>query len=142
MQQSIGAKVVATSHNNQGTPSQRYTFQMPSWMRNLARVMAGSNRTKKSVLPVTDPNGSTATSIPPSPTPVLHQTLHLMACMRRGRYDRAVFQERVDEISTDKELFYFIKKELAQRRGRFRKWFSLKRIHGLYFVKVGDFVSS
>jgi hypothetical protein len=62
--------------------------------------------------------------------------------MQRGRYDREVFQDRVDQISTDKELFYFMRKQLSQRRGAVRRWSSAKCIQGIYFVKVNASLST
>lgn len=88
-------------------------------------------------LPQHRSSGDTLTS-PPSPTGSLdeQETLHLMACMQRGRYRRTVHQDRIDEIKTDQALFVFLRKQISRHRGRIRKLFTLKCIQAMYFVKV------
>lgn len=139
MQRSMGVKVVATSYN-QGTNSQRYAFRMPSWTKGIAQLLStsfGQARQQPSpCLPQHSSSNGTAVCAPTCANPQQQQSLHLMACMQRGRYRRTVRQDRVDNITTDRALFCFMRSQLAKHRGRMRKFFSLKCVQGLYFVKV------
>jgi hypothetical protein len=61
----------------------------------------------------------------------------MLALMRSGRRRPILYQDPINKISTDKELFSFMSTQLAQRRGALRKLFSCTRIEGVRFVKVG-----
>lgn len=70
------------------------------------------------------PNPSTST-----------QTRHLMSCLQTGKY-RSLYQELVQEIQCDKELFAFLQNRLEERKGKVRPILSLQTIRGIVFVKV------
>jgi hypothetical protein len=138
MQQRTGTKVVATSYNK-AVSSQRYTVQAPIWIREIFRKFSAALRgTERSSpgLPQHRALAIVSTSVLGGTDLSQQQTLHLMACMQRGRYRRTVHQDRIDNITTDQALFSFMRSQVARHRGRIRKMFSLKCVQGLYFVKV------
>jgi hypothetical protein len=139
MERSTSSKVVATVYN-QGAFSQRYTFKAPSWIQaTMRRISTVAGSVKASTgLPQhrsSDHTSTCASSTTYTAQPL--QSLHLMACVQRGRYRKTVHQDRIDDISTDRALFCFMQKQLERHRGRIRKIFSLKCVQGMYFVKVG-----
>ena len=139
MQRSTGAKVTATSYSG-GFSNQKYTFRSPKWMRSLVQTASGARTGSQPYLP--QPNAcsapATATPVAIGMTTVPQESVHLMACLQRGRYRRIVRQDPIDGITTDKALFCFLRSQLAQHRGRVRRFFSLKCVQGLLFVKVCD----
>jgi hypothetical protein len=138
MQRSMGVRVIATSYND-GTSNPTYRFRSPTWMRSTTqKLWAALGRSTKSspCLPQHRTSNTQAANIPTNVPPAPQETLHLMACMQRGRYSRTVLQEPIQDIVTDRALFKFMRSQLARHRGHIRKFFSLKCVQGLYFVKV------
>jgi hypothetical protein len=137
MQSSMGIKAIATSYN-QSTSNQKYTFAAPSWVRGICRKVSGvfsqSNNTAQG-LPQHTSQTTTSTCAPTGSAPV-QRSLHLIACMRQDRYRRILYQDPIDKISTDKELFSFMRAQLARRRGAVRNIFSCSCIQGLRLIKV------
>jgi hypothetical protein len=139
MQQSSGSRVDAISYveGNSGQKyigQRRYSFQ--GIIRSLVAVLERFNKPSPG-LPQHRTPGNTLTDTPTGTDPMdEQQTLHLMACMQRGRYRRTVHQDRIDTIMTDQALFCFLRKQVAQHRGRIRQLFTLKCIQAMYFVKV------
>jgi hypothetical protein len=137
MQCSLGNTAVATSYN-QGTSNQKYTFAAPSWLRGVSRKVSSaigySNGTNQG-LPYTSPTTASACA-PSGPNPAQRRSLHMIACMRHDRYRHILHQDPIDKIRADKELFFFMRTQLARRRGAFRKLLSCTCISGLRLVKV------
>jgi hypothetical protein len=137
MQSSMGIKAIATPYN-QSASNQKYTFAAPSWVRGIGRKVSGvfnqSNNTVQG-LPQHTSQTTTSTCAPTGSVPV-QRSLHLIACMRHDRYRRILYQDPIDKISTDKELFSLMRAQLAQRRGAVRNIFSCTRIQGLRLIKV------
>lgn len=138
MQRTMGVKVIVTSYGN-GTSNQTYRFKFPAWMRGTSQKVSAAlgHSTKSSpCLPQHTLPNTQATNAPANVPPPPQETLHLMACMQRGRYRRTVVQEPIQDIVTDRALFSLMRSQLARHRGHVRKFFSLKCVQGLYFVKV------
>jgi hypothetical protein len=137
MQSSMGIKAIATSYNHSAS-NQKYTFAASSWVRGIGRKVSGvfsqSNNTAQG-LPQHTSQTTTSTCAPTGSVPV-QRSLHLIACMRHDRYRRILYQDPIDKISTDKELFSLMRAQLAQRRGAVRNIFSCTRIQGLRLIKV------
>ncbi|KAH4056967.1 hypothetical protein HBH49_039700 [Parastagonospora nodorum] len=141
MERTTGSTVTVTSYKQAAAAAARpkYTFRLPSWMKR------GTTKLSSAFGPYTkSPAGLPQHKDPGLKTPCVpqdaelqpaHQTLHLMACTQQGRYRRIVYQDRVDQISTDQALFCFMRNQLAKHRGKIRKIFSLKCVRGIYFVK-------
>ncbi|KAH4937135.1 hypothetical protein HBH74_079000 [Parastagonospora nodorum] len=138
IERTIGAKIAVTPYK-EAKATQRYTFRYPSW------IQASAEKTSSALgyptnsllgLPQHGASGATTAYAPQAMgLQIPQQTLHLMACMQRGRYQRTVYQDRIDDITTDQALFSFMRKQVAQYRGKVRKIFSMKCIQGMYFVK-------
>jgi hypothetical protein len=140
MEQHTGSKVVPTSYK-QGITNQKYTFKAPHLLQTPIRKIlgeCGATMISSDLPQHRVPDAMSACVSVSTATPQPPQILHLMACMQRGRYRRTVYQDRIDDISTDQALFCFMQKQLARHRGRLRKMFSLKCIQGMYFVKVSS----
>jgi hypothetical protein len=140
MQRSTGGNVVATSYSDSSS-NQRYTFRPPTWMRTAILTVSGAfgwHGNPPSILPQQRSSNTTSAANPTQLPLTPQESVHLMTCMRRGQYRRIVRQDPINDISTDKALFYFLGSQLAQRRSHVRNFFSLKSVHGLFFVKVID----
>lgn len=138
MQRSTGAKVIATSHS-QSAPNQRYTSPFPAWMRAATRKLSvafGQQKNAPQGLPQYNVQTKPTTCPPTGSNPSSQQSLLLMTCMQRGPHDHAVHQDSIEGITTDKDLFHFMRRQLSKRRGYIHKISSLKCIQGLYFIKV------
>jgi hypothetical protein len=138
MQRSTDNKIVASSYN-QRSNSRNYTFPLSNFARNVARKMStvfGQPKDPAQELPqYTDPTTTTKSDLPAS-TSSPQQTLHMMACTRLDLHGYQVHQDEVHHITTDRELFIFMKKQIAQRCNHFHNWLSWKCIQDIYFRKV------
>ena len=76
-----------------------------------------------------------------STPPTQQQSLHIMACMQKTRYRKNLCQERLDAVSTDRELFAFLNTQFKKRRGALASKLSLRAIQGIFFIKVRHYVS-
>ncbi|KAH5319528.1 hypothetical protein HBI12_112360 [Parastagonospora nodorum] len=138
MEQTTGSKIEVASHSR-AAAAQRYTFRLPSWIHaSITNILStfGHSVSSSSELPQHRASGTTTAHAPQATgLQAPQQTLHMMACMQRGRYQRTVHQGRIDDIATDQALFSFMRKQLVQHRGKIRRMFSLKCVRGIYFVK-------
>jgi hypothetical protein len=136
MERSSGIKVLASPHR-QYAGNQQYSIPRPDrWLRNgiikLASVFTKSSKPSP-CLPqhsATCTLGSTATQ-----HPVQQQILHLMACMHRDPLRKFVQQDRIEDLTTDRELLCFMRQKHVRQRRAFFRLLSLKCIKGIYFVK-------
>lgn len=138
MQRSMGTRVMASSHGDGGS-NQKYTFRAPPWIRNSVQKLAaafGRSQDSNATLPEYNHGQISTHSRTRSPTFASQKVLHLMACIQRGRYRRVLDQKRIDHISTDRDLFRFMKLQSSLYHGHIRRFFSMKSVQGLYFVKV------
>ncbi|KAF2025241.1 hypothetical protein EK21DRAFT_93432 [Setomelanomma holmii] len=136
MRSAMSTKGIDTPHDS-SNPNQNRILRS-GWIRRTFQKLAtlfGSSRSPSPSLPQHHAPCTASGCIPTGTNPTPGNTLHLMACMQRGRYQQTVQHHRIDGISTDKELFCFIRRQLCQRWSRFRRLFSLKCVQGLYFVK-------
>jgi hypothetical protein len=79
-----------------------------------------------------------STSHQSRPDQAQSNSLHMLALMRHNRYRRMLYQDPVETINTDKNLFLFMGTQIAQRRGALRNLFSCTRIEGIRFLKVSS----
>ncbi|KAH7076750.1 hypothetical protein BKA63DRAFT_602499 [Paraphoma chrysanthemicola] len=138
MQRSTGTKVIATTYSQNGS-NQQYISAAPAWMRAAARKISSAfsrSENLKECLPrhTNQTTPSTSAHSGSSHTPI--QNLLLMACMQGDQQlRRIVHQDPIDDITTDKALFTFMKMQLTKRRNSLGRLFSLRCIQGLHFVK-------
>jgi hypothetical protein len=137
MQASMDIKAVATSYDHSAS-NQRYTFAALSWVRGIGRKVSGvfsqSDNTAQG-LPQHTFQTTPSICAPTESAPV-QRSLHLIACMQQDRYRHMLYQDSIEKISTDKELFSFMRAQLAQRRGAVRSIFSCTCVQGLRLIKV------
>jgi hypothetical protein len=137
MERSSGVKFL-TSSSSPGNNVQRYSFQSPvRWLQGAIGKITSGLRTKPntSALPQHNSSTSTATCPTPSGIPAQQRTLHLMACMHTGRYEKGLYQDRVEIINNDRKLFTFLGEQYIRHRGMFKNMVSLKNLQGIFFVK-------
>ena len=142
MEPSVGVKVTATSYRH-GTPNQNYTFRLPGWFRSITssvssivrgRSKSGANLPQHNPQPGASRTSATSSSNPPTQT----TELHLMVCMHRSRDRVTLVQHPTATITTDRELFRFLKKQLPEHRSRMKTIISMRKIQNIYFVKVSS----
>ena len=61
---------------------------------------------------------------------------YLMACMHKGRHGMTLQQIRIDNITTDRQLFHFLRQQYSTHRGRLKRALSFRDLQGISFVKV------
>jgi hypothetical protein len=64
------------------------------------------------------------------------QSLRVMACMHQNRYGKTLSQERIDSVSTDRELFNLLNEQYRKQRGGLKSTLSMRAIKGILFIKV------
>jgi hypothetical protein len=67
-------------------------------------------------------------------TSTQQQVLHLMACMHRDPVRRFVQQDRIETLTTDRDILHFMRQNHVRHR-TISRMLSLKRVKGIYFVK-------
>jgi hypothetical protein len=68
--------------------------------------------------------------------PIPERERYLLICMHRTQHHVNVNQESLQDVTTDRKLFCFLKKQLRTHRGRFHSLISMKRVQKIFFVKV------
>ena len=146
MSRSTGAKVTVVLYNQTTTTSQNWNFNFSAWPRRLIQNFTSTRigtRNSTGCLPQHNnpTQASSTTSMTVSNTPASEPTLHLLACAHQTRRRKYLLQDRVDAVSTVRELFCFMKQQLKRNRNYIRKALSMRSVQGMFFVKV-SFVSS
>ncbi|UPX13887.1 uncharacterized protein EKO05_0004383 [Ascochyta rabiei] len=138
MQGSGCLKVAATSYN-QGTPEQRYKFEAPAWLRSATKRLSSTLTQASqdtSCLPQHHTSSVSQPAAAPQPSPSAdRRELYLMACMHRTEHHVVVVQDEITNISTDRQLFHFLRTQLARHRGYLNSIISMRRVQRIYFVK-------
>jgi len=134
MRRTSGAKVRVSTHSHQ-SGNQQYIAPHPiQWIRKaVTSIFVGSSRRSSSCLPQHN-TPCTATSTTNNPQPQ-QSILHLLACMHRNRLRKVLQQERIEDVTTDRALLCFLRKQYLRHRGRFLHMLSLKSVKGISFVK-------
>ncbi|KAH7069264.1 hypothetical protein FB567DRAFT_456853, partial [Paraphoma chrysanthemicola] len=138
MQRSLGTEIQVRSHEVNKSFSLEHIFRPPRWIRSTTQTLSSTFRASKNASPCLPQHRAHDTAAVCSSNGSSHnsqRTLHFMACMQKGRYHRAVENHRINDISTDQELFCFLRRQLSRRRNCIHRFLSLKCIQGLYFVK-------
>lgn len=132
-----GCQNVGITTYNQSSTEQKYTFQPPTWLRSIRKSLSSALWRDTACLPQHHTSSILKAPTTPNPNlPVIQRELYLLACMHRTEHHVVVNQGRVTEITTDRQLFRFMKTQYKRHRGRLISFFSLRRIQRIYFVKV------
>ena len=134
MQRTSGAKVMASPHSHQ-SGNQKYVMPNPTqWIQKaFTSIFGGSAKKSTACLPQHNtPCTSTTTANAPPPQ---QSILHLLACMHRNRLRKDLKQDRIEDITTDRALLCFLRKQYRLHRGRFLHALSLQSVKGISFVK-------
>ena len=142
MQRSGCTKVTLQTYNKSQS-SQGHTLQIPSWCRAVSRSLSTSFTalrrapTDNMCLPQHQISTTAKTTTgPQSMEPISQRERYLLTCMHRTQHHVNVTQDSLQHVTTDRQLFCFLKKQLGLHRGRFRGLISLKRVQKIFFVKV------
>jgi hypothetical protein len=138
MERSSGVKVTASPYR-QYAGSQQYIMPRPArWLRNgiakATSAFANFLKPPPGLPQHSSPNTPNVGATPPQNTSQ-QNVLHLMACMHRDSVRKYVQQDRIENITADRELLCFMRKSHVRRHRSILRLFSLKQIKGIYFVK-------
>lgn len=121
-----------------------YTLQIPSWCQAVSKSLSTSftaltiASADSMCLPLHRFSKTAKVSKPPQPTePVSERERYLLICMHRTQHHVNANQESLQDVTTDRQLFCFLKTQLRLHRGRLRSLVSMKRVQKIFFVKVG-----
>lgn len=64
------------------------------------------------------------------------RTLHLLSCTEKGRHALELHQEPVTHFIDDRQLFYALRRNYHEHRGKFRPYWSFRTVHSINFMKV------
>jgi len=121
--------------NSQGNSNQQQPFQgIWAWVQGAFRKCRRRPNQKPN-LP--QHNAQPASATQGSQTPATQQKLlHMMSCVHKGRYGKNLYQDRIETVNNDRNLFVFLKEQFTKNRGRFRSVLSLRTVQGIFFIKV------
>lgn len=115
LQQSVGAKVMATAFNHQ-TGNQMYLAPQPfQWLRNgIAKITAGANISARAgpCIPLHNAPSSSVVGAALANVPSPRSILHLMTCMHRDCSRKMLKQDLLEDVNTDRELFRFMRRQI------------------------------
>ncbi|KAH6878253.1 hypothetical protein BKA58DRAFT_91765 [Alternaria rosae] len=132
MRRTSGAKVRASAQNHQ-SGNQQYIAPHPiQWIRKAVTSIVGDSTMKSSSCLPQHNTPRTATANNPS---AQQSILHLLACMHRNRLRKVLQQERIEDVTTDRALLCFMRRQYLRHRSRFLHILSLKSVKGISFVK-------
>lgn len=132
-----GVQVTVTSYNATST-NQKWTFQIPRWIRNLMWI-SGARANNQPKLPQhcpPTPTSSSTTSTRVGTSSSVGSSLRLLACIHRTQDHMHLLQEPIDQVDNDLSLFQYMEKQLKQHRRRIRQLLSLRSVRGVHLVKV------
>jgi hypothetical protein len=142
MQRSGCLKVTLDTYDEHET-NPGYTLQIPSWCqavrKNLSTSFTALTRTSADsmCLPLQKiPKESKVSTASQQTGPIPERERYLLICMHRTQHHVNVNQESLQDVTTDRKLFCFLKKQLRTHRGRFHSLISMKRVQKIFFVKV------
>ncbi|CAN9254485.1 unnamed protein product [Alternaria alternata] len=134
MQRTSGAKVLASPHSHQ-SGNQKYVMPNPTqWIQKAFTSIFGGSA-KKSAACLPQHNTSCTSTTTANAPPPQRGILHLLACMHRNRLRKDLKQDRIEDITTDRALLCFLRKQYRLHRGRFLHALSLQSVKGISFVK-------
>ncbi|KAH6621811.1 hypothetical protein C7974DRAFT_338546 [Boeremia exigua] len=140
--QRSGCRNVTITTCNQQLPRNSFTLQTPPWLQKVKRKMSAtlSLFTRASPDEMYLPQHKTSNVVQASKAtkpskPVSHRELYLMSCIHRTQHHITVTQDLLEDITTDQQLFYFLKHQLKLYRGSFRNLLSMRRVQRIFFVK-------
>ncbi|KAF2789283.1 hypothetical protein K505DRAFT_204389, partial [Melanomma pulvis-pyrius CBS 109.77] len=136
----IGSRVTATLHSTNSSNQKLILPQPRLWLQRVfARLATTFKRPPSpSTLPQHNPN-TTVTHAPQEPPLQPPKLLHLLACMRSAQLGKSLHQASIAAIDTDRNLFRLLRDQFRSHRGRFCTLLSLKKVHGISFVKFNLF---
>ncbi|KAE8835581.1 hypothetical protein HRS9122_07851 [Pyrenophora teres f. teres] len=139
MQRTSSVKV-QTAPYNQHSNNQRYIAPRPrQWVQNavmkISSAFTGPPKLPAGLPQHSPPQSITACSATSNTSP-RQRDLRLLTCMHRDRFRKVLHQDVMEKVTTDRTLLCFLQKQYLRHRGRFLHMLSLKRVKGIFFVKL------
>lgn len=120
--------------------AQRYTFRPFVWLRSVGRKVTSiflHSQRQTGILPQYQSNSTTKASVhPDTALSSLQRASFLMACMHRTKHHVNVVQDRIEAVTSDRQLFSFLRSQLRQHRRQFKGFMSMSQVQRIFFVKV------
>jgi hypothetical protein len=137
MERTSGVKVTASSYR-QYAGGQQYPMPRPDrWLKNgIAKTASAFTKpSRPSPLPQ-----HSAPCVPIVGSSVTQngsslKVLHLMACIHRDSKRKYVKQDRIENVTTDRELLCFMRQKYVDQHRSTLRLLEIKQIKGIYFVK-------
>ena len=138
--QRSGCSMLTITTYNQGLAELKFKIQPLSWFRSASRSLLSTlMRASKDSACLPQHNTSSvckASTVPNSSSPAHQRELYLMACMHRTQHHVNVNQDLLEGVTTDQQLFRFLKTQLKRYRGQFHSLLSMRRVQKIFFIKV------
>lgn len=137
LERSTNATIIRATSNRGNTSSNGMCQSFMAWAQTTARSFKGWFRRRRGpALPQHNAKPSYTSQSHPNVSGNTTQALHLMSCMKKRRNGKALHQDKLPMIRSDKDLFLFMRESVRMRRGNFGSMFSLRTIKGIELVKV------
>lgn len=133
MERSTGARVTTTAYRS-SKANQNYSFRLPSWLKRIANILS-ARPSQSPGLSGGLPRHNTG-SMAANSSSATQSVLHLLACIHRNQRRKCLVQDRLDAVTTDRELFHFMRNQIKRSRSAFRSLITMRDIQGMFFVKV------
>ena len=113
-----------------------------TWFQTVSRSISASLKSLMS--PSTDnlrlPQHRSSTTMSASSTtkpvePVSERAKYLMTCIHRTQHHVILTQNSLQDVATDRQLFWFLQAQIRLYRGNVRNLLSMKRVQKIFFVK-------
>jgi hypothetical protein len=134
MEHSAGARFVPSMDTWETVRSMPLVQDTLTFLQRLVGT-SGTKPTKEPTLPQHNVQPTAAVRDSPIASNT-QQSLHVMACMHQNRYGKTLSQERIDAVSTDRELFILLNGQYKKQRGGLISMLSMRAVQGILFIKV------
>ncbi|KAI8936180.1 hypothetical protein NX059_006613 [Plenodomus lindquistii] len=132
--QKSDARNIRTVVQNGANDGAKNVFRMPAWAQGMNKSARSFFRRSGPILPQSqNGNGTAAAGNNTTSGP---DKLYMLTCMANSKYLRVLFQDGIDHISGDKDMFEFMRDTQVNRcHRRLGVNIPLRCVQGLFFVK-------
>lgn len=120
-------------------PNEARTFS-GLWAWFLHTIQGSKSRPKVPTLPQHNPRNIQASQTAQGELSQ-QENMHLMSCMRKGKYGKMLHPDAIGAIGNDRQLMEFLRQIFLKHRGKIKNFFSFQEIQTLALVKVSHKVS-
>jgi hypothetical protein len=139
MERHAGVKAAIISRNQVPHPNQP-RFRLSDWLhsatRSISFALKEAHRPEILLPHHVDSRITTGGATEPVDPPAQLPARHLMMNIHRAKYHVELFQEQIQNIASDRDLFRFLKERFKTHRGRYLGVIPKRRVRLIHFVKV------